>query len=427
MAIYTDTPSQEPADLATKLKINKKALPATNAKADKHQKNQLMNKPQEPHSTDKFTNSLSEFLGIEVDSKKLEAHSISHYSFSKKSADLDIFSIQGSSFISLISSHFAITQDYISEEEISVTEKAINKLITQTLSERLIKSDLYRLIGFGPGVSDLEKKSHATLCRFVDIALGMAVQAGYFISIYRAIEERFTGCELPASKDSKTTLQELTQKIGISTPHYETISMEGPAHDRTFLVECSLKNGLRTRASARSKKLAEGAAATSMITKNFPDHAKKIIKLSRPRLDLLSSNTHHQKYTNTVICKNFNIPPETNLNPCFIPARFKRTGGWNGRSHRPLATHGANVLDYLVCHFSLEQIKHSPSRAKSIKADNGRSILNTSELISTVASDGLWPSSVPYKHPEIDNSEEYKSDCIQSLFAVSFLDALSNG
>ncbi len=65
-------------------------------------------------------------------------------------------------------------------------------------------------------------------------------------------------------KDFKTELQEITQKRWKERPVYRVMSVEGPSHDRTFSVECSVKE-FRTVGRGKSKKQAEQEAARKMV------------------------------------------------------------------------------------------------------------------------------------------------------------------
>jgi ribonuclease-3 len=74
---------------------------------------------------------------------------------------------------------------------------------------------------------------------------------------------------LPAEddlKDPKTRLQERLQAEGQELPSYAIESMSGEAHRRHFTVSCTVAAmGLRTEASARSRREAEQKAAEAMI------------------------------------------------------------------------------------------------------------------------------------------------------------------
>jgi ribonuclease-3 len=66
-------------------------------------------------------------------------------------------------------------------------------------------------------------------------------------------------------KDDKSLLQELAQgRLGV-TPRYHVVSAEGPAHERTFVVEVLLGTLIAARGSGHSKRAAEQAAAQSAL------------------------------------------------------------------------------------------------------------------------------------------------------------------
>ncbi|EPF26879.1 ribonuclease III [Treponema socranskii subsp. paredis ATCC 35535] len=68
------------------------------------------------------------------------------------------------------------------------------------------------------------------------------------------------------SKDYKTLLQELYQKKTKECPRYETVSVTGPDHDRTFSVTVYLGESAYGPESGKSKKEAEQKAAKKAYT-----------------------------------------------------------------------------------------------------------------------------------------------------------------
>lgn len=106
---------------------------------------------------------------------------------------------------------------------------------------------------------------------------------------------------------------------------------------------------------------------------------------------------------------------------------MKSNGGWNGRSHRSLALLGSHVMTYLACFYAVEAISENPSQAKAINAHSARRALRTDDMVAAFREGGLWLRNFPYKHPEIDGKDQYASECIQSLFAYSFLEVQASG
>ena len=67
------------------------------------------------------------------------------------------------------------------------------------------------------------------------------------------------------ARDPKTTLQEWAQARGMPPPSYTIISRTGPDHAPEFVIEAKLKTGETAQAKAGSKRLAEHAAAKTLL------------------------------------------------------------------------------------------------------------------------------------------------------------------
>lgn len=68
-------------------------------------------------------------------------------------------------------------------------------------------------------------------------------------------------------KDAKSKLQEIAHVKGLGVPQYKVIAREGSEHEPVFEVEVSLDGGRKASAKGKSKKMAEMAAATTMLEK----------------------------------------------------------------------------------------------------------------------------------------------------------------
>jgi ribonuclease-3 len=66
-------------------------------------------------------------------------------------------------------------------------------------------------------------------------------------------------------RDAKTALQELVQAGGGAAPAYRILAVEGPDHDRQFLVAVEISGKRLGEGRGRTKKLAEQAAAGAAI------------------------------------------------------------------------------------------------------------------------------------------------------------------
>ncbi len=66
-------------------------------------------------------------------------------------------------------------------------------------------------------------------------------------------------------KDPKTRLQEWLQKRRLPLPHYEVLSITGPAHEQTFRVACEVAGHAPFEAEAGSRRKAEQLAAEKAL------------------------------------------------------------------------------------------------------------------------------------------------------------------
>lgn len=82
--------------------------------------------------------------------------------------------------------------------------------------------------------------------------------------ILRLWGDRIASVEADA-RDPKTTLQEWLQARGLPPPVYDQADRTGPDHAPVFTIVARLPDGTEARASARSKRQAEQAAAALML------------------------------------------------------------------------------------------------------------------------------------------------------------------
>jgi ribonuclease-3 len=68
-----------------------------------------------------------------------------------------------------------------------------------------------------------------------------------------------------ARRDAKTALQELVQADGGPAPAYRVVAVEGPDHDRQFLMAVEVGGQQLAEGRGRTKKLAEQAAASAAL------------------------------------------------------------------------------------------------------------------------------------------------------------------
>ena len=77
---------------------------------------------------------------------------------------------------------------------------------------------------------------------------------------------RIVGGDVHASKDAKTSLQEVLQARGMALPIYELVSSTGEEHAKVFEVSCSVASlGLHASGSGLSRRAAEQMAAEHVL------------------------------------------------------------------------------------------------------------------------------------------------------------------
>jgi ribonuclease III len=68
-----------------------------------------------------------------------------------------------------------------------------------------------------------------------------------------------------ARRDAKSALQELLQAAGHTAPVYRVVRVDGPAHDRLFVVGVEVPGGIVAEGQGRTKQLAEQVAAAAAL------------------------------------------------------------------------------------------------------------------------------------------------------------------
>lgn len=142
-------------------------------------------------------------------------------------------------------------------------------LVNQTILFEVANSlNISEFILFGPG--EINQGSHNNpriLASTVEAIIGALYLDSDFATCEKWVLKQFS--EVLESQadheeqqyDSKTKLQELTQKFKMGTPTYEVVLTTGPSHKPQFLVSLKLNDVEKARAEGASKKAAEQRAA----------------------------------------------------------------------------------------------------------------------------------------------------------------------
>jgi ribonuclease-3 len=119
------------------------------------------------------------------------------------------------------------------------------------------------LLGRGEEKTGGRRKSALWANAFEAVVAAIYLDGG-FESAQRFVGDAF-GEELEEEgdlvEDPKSALQERLQGEGRPLPEYHVVAEEGPSHERRFVMECRLDDGLVTEGRGSSKKTAQQEAA----------------------------------------------------------------------------------------------------------------------------------------------------------------------
>ncbi|TCK06443.1 ribonuclease III [Phorcysia thermohydrogeniphila] len=216
---------------------------------------------------------LEEKIGYRFRNRELLLKALTHRSFAFEKdtkENYEVLEFLGDAVIGLIVSEELIKR-FPDKSEGELSQIRAYLVSESSLSELAKTVDLgnYLLLGKGERLSGGRKKS-SLLCDVFESLFGAIYLDGGFYEARRVFLERFLKkmWEILESavtyKDFKSYLQEITQREFKVIPSYALIKSEGPEHDKTFTVECRVKE-LRTVASGKSKKSAEQQAAKEML------------------------------------------------------------------------------------------------------------------------------------------------------------------
>ncbi len=160
-------------------------------------------------------------------------------------------------------------KDYSDEDEGRLNRRFSSLVRGETLSEMALSLTLDKHIRMTPAAqSENTHKKPAVLADICEAMIGAMYSDGSLIVAEKFIHTHWS--ELmkngPShSKDSKTLLQEWTQKRSLSLPRYMEISRTGPAHQPMFTIEVSIENYGSAQAMGTSKQQAQQEAAQLLL------------------------------------------------------------------------------------------------------------------------------------------------------------------
>ncbi|ABB38505.1 ribonuclease III [Oleidesulfovibrio alaskensis G20] len=130
---------------------------------------------------------------------------------------------------------------------------------------RELKLDTYLLLGKGEESQGGRTRSSVLSDAFEAILGAIFLDGGYAAAgktVLHVFSSRWPqGAEAARTKDAKSTLQELTQRLFKERPVYTLLGSSGPEHEKIFKVRLLLPDGRALETEGQSVKRAEQKAA----------------------------------------------------------------------------------------------------------------------------------------------------------------------
>jgi len=212
------------------------------------------------------------FRNREMLARALTHKSFSHEARSREMADNETFEFLGDSVLGFI------IGDMIFRRFPLLDEGALSKMKAYLVSATSLaaKARQYGMgevlfLGVGEEKSGGRKKDSLLANLFEAMLAGVYLDGG--VDAVRGVVERAFQSDLESIdvddllfRDYKTALQELAQGRGLQLPEYKVIDEIGPDHDKRFVIEVQIGNGLIARGEGSSKKEAQQQAARQALT-----------------------------------------------------------------------------------------------------------------------------------------------------------------
>ena len=141
----------------------------------------------------------------------------------------------------------------------------------ETLAEVATRIDLGSVLRLGKAEDEAgERANPALLADACEAVIGALYIDGGLDAARAFVVPNWTpivAAERQPPQDAKSALQEWAQGRGLPLPVYVEVAREGSDHDPHFTIEVSIKDQPPERGDGKSKRLAEQAAAASLLAR----------------------------------------------------------------------------------------------------------------------------------------------------------------
>ncbi len=224
-------------------------------------------------ATDKTANAqpLEEKLGHSFGRPELLRAALTHPSAAeRKQQSYERLEFLGDRVLGLIVADLLMTR-FPREPEGALARRLAALVRKETLAEVAETLDLGRdMILAKPEREAGEQNNPGLLSDVLEAGVGALYLDGGLDAARRFLEPLWAPlleADRTPPQDAKTALQEWAQARGLPLPAYREIGREGPPHDPVFNVEVEVAETGQESGTGRSKRLAEQAAATSLLAR----------------------------------------------------------------------------------------------------------------------------------------------------------------
>ncbi|MEZ4104243.1 MAG: ribonuclease III [Candidatus Paceibacterota bacterium] len=218
---------------------------------------------------------LQNILGVEFKDKNLLLTAITHRSYLNEHREAtwehnERLEFLGDAVLELVVTDFLFKQ-YPEKPEGELTAVRAALVNTISLSNASEKMDVNQFLLMSKGEAKDEGRARQyILANVFEACIGaIYLDQGYDQARDFIADRLFAGTEEIIKKrlwqDPKSRFQELAQEKASITPTYETISQDGPDHDRVFTVGVFLRHEKIAEGKGRSKQEAEQQAAEMAV------------------------------------------------------------------------------------------------------------------------------------------------------------------
>ena len=222
---------------------------------------------------------VEEIIGYTFNDKTLLRQCFTHSSYrneNKSFLDNERLEFYGDAILDFVITEYLYNND--AGDEGKLTVKRSNLVSKMPLQNAILKLGLHEflLCGNGEKKENLNEKIFSSL--FEAVVAGIYIDGGINPTRKFILKNLILGENLQSNKkkaklvkprveDSKSVLQEYTQKKKLGTPTYQLIEKTGPDHAPKFKVSVSLNGKVLATGEGSSKKLAEMQSASVALQK----------------------------------------------------------------------------------------------------------------------------------------------------------------